>query len=50
MIAVVQRVTASDVRIQNEIVGKIGPGLLVLIGVSQTDEEKDADYLAELAG
>lgn len=47
MIAVVQRVTASDVRIQNEIVGKIGPGLLVLIGVSQTDEEKDADYLAE---
>ncbi|MBW1896271.1 MAG: D-tyrosyl-tRNA(Tyr) deacylase [Deltaproteobacteria bacterium] len=47
MIAVVQRVTASDVRIQTEIVGKIGPGLLVLLGVSQTDEEKDADYLAE---
>jgi D-tyrosyl-tRNA(Tyr) deacylase len=47
MIAVVQRVTASDVRIQNEIVGQIGPGLLVLLGVSQTDEEKDADYLAE---
>jgi len=47
VIAVVQRVTASDVRIQTEIVGKIGPGLLVLLGVSQTDEEKDADYLAE---
>ena len=47
MIAVVQRVTASDVRIQTQIVGKIGPGLLVLLGVSQTDEEKDADYLAE---
>ena len=47
MIAVVQRVTASDVRIKNELVGKIGPGLLVLLGVSQADEEKDAEYLAE---
>ena len=47
MIAVVQRVTEGDVRIQDEVVGEIGPGLLVLLGVSQTDEEKDADYLAE---
>jgi D-tyrosyl-tRNA(Tyr) deacylase len=47
VIAVVQRVTASDVRIQSEIVGQIGPGLLVLLGVSQADEEKDADYLAD---
>jgi len=47
VIAVVQRVTEGDVRIQDEVVGEIGPGLLVLLGVSQTDEEKDADYLAE---
>jgi D-tyrosyl-tRNA(Tyr) deacylase len=47
VIAVVQRITEGDVRIQDEIVGEIGPGLLVLLGVSQTDEKKDADYLAE---
>ena len=27
-------------------VGRIGPGLLVLIGISKTDTESDADYLA----
>jgi D-tyrosyl-tRNA(Tyr) deacylase len=47
VIAVVQRVADSRVRVQNETVGKIGPGLLVLLGVSQSDSEKDADYLAD---
>jgi D-tyrosyl-tRNA(Tyr) deacylase len=47
VIAVVQRVTESRVRVQNETVGEIGQGLLVLLGVSQTDEEKDADFLAD---
>jgi D-tyrosyl-tRNA(Tyr) deacylase len=28
-------------------VGQIGPGLLVLLGVSTSDEETDADYLAD---
>ena len=30
----------------DELVGKIGPGLLVLLGVARTDTESDADYLA----
>lgn len=47
MIAVVQRVTESRVRVQDQTVGKIGPGLLVLLGVSPSDSEKDADYLAD---
>jgi D-tyrosyl-tRNA(Tyr) deacylase len=45
--AVVQRVTECGVRVSNQTVGRIGPGLLVLLGISLSDEEKDADYLAE---
>ena len=47
MRAVVQRVTACEVRVRDQTVGQIGPGLLVLLGISQSDEEKDADYLAD---
>ena len=46
MRAVVQRVKQSTVRIDNEIVGQIGSGLLVLLGVAKGDTAKDADYLA----
>ncbi len=47
MRAVIQRVTASDVQVDHEIVGRIGSGLLVLLGISRSDEQKDADYLAD---
>ena len=50
MRAVVQRVTTCDVKVDQKIVGRIGPGLLVLLGVSHSDEEKDAAYLAALLG
>ena len=46
MRAVVQRVKQSTVRIDNEIVGQIGSGLLILLGVAKGDTAKDADYLA----
>ena len=46
MRAVIQRVTRAQVSVGEEVVGKIGPGLLVLLGVSKTDTEVDADYLA----
>jgi D-tyrosyl-tRNA(Tyr) deacylase len=49
MRAVIQRVAAADVRVDDEIVGRIGPGLLVLLGIARSDEEKDADYLADKA-
>lgn len=47
MRAVIQRVTASEVHVGNETIGHIGSGLLVLLGISQSDQEKDADYLAD---
>jgi D-tyrosyl-tRNA(Tyr) deacylase len=45
--AVIQRVTESEVHVDDQTIGRIGPGLLVLLGVSRADEEKDADYLAD---
>jgi D-tyrosyl-tRNA(Tyr) deacylase len=47
MRAVVQRVSRAQVNIDGEVVGKIGAGLLVLLGVSKTDTRADADYLAQ---
>jgi D-tyrosyl-tRNA(Tyr) deacylase len=46
MRAVVQRVNRAQVSVGGEVVGKIGPGLLVLLGVSKTDTNADAEYLA----
>jgi D-tyrosyl-tRNA(Tyr) deacylase len=47
MRAVVQRVSRCSVRVQGNVVGQIGPGLLVLLGVSKNDSESSADYLVE---
>jgi len=46
MRAIVQRVSRAQVAVEKEIVGKIGRGLLVLLGVAHEDRETDADYLA----
>ena len=51
MRAVIQRVSRAQVSVREEIVGKIGRGILVLLGVGNTDTEADADYLAaKIAG
>ena len=47
MRAVVQRVSRCRVLVEGKVVGEIGAGLLVLLGVSKTDNEAAADYLAE---
>jgi D-aminoacyl-tRNA deacylase len=47
MRAVVQRVSRASVAVDGRVVGEIDLGLLVLLGVSSTDGETDADYLAE---
>ena len=47
MRAVLQRVSRAKVTVHGEIVGEIGPGLLVLVGVGQHDSEADAGYLAD---
>lgn len=46
MRAVIQRVARARVSVREEMVGKIGRGILVLLGVSKADTEADADYLA----
>ena len=47
MRAVIQRVSRARVTVNGEVTGEIGPGFLVLLGVSNRDGEKDADYLVE---
>ena len=47
MIAVVQRVSQGDVKIRGQSRGRIGKGLVILLGVSEDDQEHDADWLAE---
>lgn len=46
MKAIIQRVKKSNVAVDGEIVGSIKEGLLILLGVSTTDTEEDAKYLA----
>ena len=51
MRAVVQRVSRARVSVAEEVVGEIGPGLLVLSGVAKSDTPADAEYLAaKIAG
>jgi D-aminoacyl-tRNA deacylase len=45
--ALVQRVSRASVSVDAKTVSAIGPGLLVLLGVSTTDTERDADWLAD---
>lgn len=47
MRAVVQRVKESSVTVINQMISRIGPGLLVLLGVSEADDSGDAVYLSE---
>jgi D-tyrosyl-tRNA(Tyr) deacylase len=47
MRAIVQRVSRCRVTVEGQVVGEIGSGLLVLLGVSKTDNEAGADYLVE---
>ena len=45
MRALVQRVLEASVEVAGQEVGRIGPGLVVLLGVAGEDEEADAEYL-----
>lgn len=44
---VIQRVKHASVTVDNNIVGKIGQGFLVLLGVGPEDTKKEADYLVQ---
>jgi D-tyrosyl-tRNA(Tyr) deacylase len=45
--ALVQRVSRASVTVDGAVTGSIGPGLLVLLGVTHADGEREADRIAE---
>lgn len=47
MIGLLQRVTKARVEADGELLGEIGPGLLVLVGVERGDTQAEADRLLE---
>jgi D-tyrosyl-tRNA(Tyr) deacylase len=47
MRAVVQRVRSASVEAEGKIIGKIGNGLLVLLGIEDTDGTDDCDYICD---
>ena len=47
MRALIQRVTQAAVAVTDREVGRIGPGLVVFLGVSAEDTESDAQYLVD---
>ncbi|WP_042276754.1 D-aminoacyl-tRNA deacylase [[Clostridium] dakarense] len=47
MRAVVQRVSSSKVTVENNVIGQINKGLLVLLGVTHEDTSKDVDYMID---
>ena len=47
MRALVQRVTEASVRVDGGEVGRIGRGLVVLLGIGRDDDQADAQYLVD---
>ena len=47
MRALVQRVSRASVSVDGRLVSQIGPGLLVLLGVTHEDTERESDWLAD---
>jgi len=50
MRAIIQRVREAKVEVEGQVVGAIGPGLLVLVGAGEGDESGDASYIAKKVG
>jgi D-tyrosyl-tRNA(Tyr) deacylase len=44
---VIQRVKSSKVRVDNKVVGEIGPGLFVLLGIGEGDSQDSVDALVQ---
>jgi D-tyrosyl-tRNA(Tyr) deacylase len=47
MRAVIQRVAHAKVEVDGNVVGQIGPGLLVYLGVGKEDAQSDAEFMAD---
>ncbi len=46
MRVLIQRVTRGSVEVDGQMVGQIGPGLVLLVGVTTTDDTRDTEFLA----
>lgn len=46
MRAVIQRVRHADVKVDGKVISRIGSGLLVLLGIEDTDDQKDIEWLS----
>ncbi|WP_312342296.1 D-aminoacyl-tRNA deacylase [Chryseobacterium binzhouense] len=47
MRVVVQRVTEASVKVNEEVVGKIDSGLMLLVGIDENDDKPDAEWLVQ---
>lgn len=47
MIAVIQRVSESSVKVDGKTIGQIGKGLMVLLGIEDLDTQEDIDWLSK---
>ena len=47
MRAVIQRVSRASVSVEEEMIGQIGPGLLVFLAIGAEDQETDLDWMAD---
>lgn len=47
MLALIQRVTEASVRVDGEVIGAVGPGLLALVGVEPGDGDAQVARMAE---
>src|SRR5512133_252989 len=47
MRAVIQRVTEASVAVEGTITGEIGQGLMILVGIEESDNESDIEYLTK---
>ena len=47
MRALIQRVLRAEIAVEGQVVGSIGPGLLVFLGVGKGDTPNEADYLLD---
>ena len=47
MKAVIQRVTSASVKIENQVISRINTGLLVFLGIAESDTDKDVEIMAD---
>ena len=45
MRALIQRVSQASVTVDGEVLGQIGPGLVVFVGISETDGQSEIEYI-----